>query len=117
MNFYDITQNGDIIAYYSNGQNQKLWQIPVCRFTSEDGLYREGGNLYSATEASGAMEMGVAGTENYGAVNAYNLETSNVDMTVEMVNMITTQRGFQSNSKVITTADEMLRKAMEIKRT
>lgn len=117
MSFYDIAQNGDIIAYYSNGQNQKLWQIPVCRFTSEDGLYREGGNLYSATEASGVMEMGVAGTENYGAINAYNLETSNVDMTTEMVNMITTQRGFQSNSKVITTADEMLRKAMEIKRT
>ncbi len=117
MSYYDIAQNGDIIAYYSNGQEQKLWQIPVCRFTSEDGLYREGGNLYSATEASGAMEMGVAGTENYGEINAYNLETSNVDMSSEMVNLIITQRGFQSNSKVITTADEMLRKAMEIKRT
>lgn len=117
MNYYDIASNGDIIAYYSNGQEQKLWQIPVCRFTSEDGLYREGGNIYSATDASGTMEMGVAGTENYGTINAYSLEASNVDMTAEMVNLIVTQRGFQSNSKVVTTADEMLRKAMEIKRT
>ena len=117
MSSYDIDENGDIIGYYSNGQNQKLWQIPVCRFTSEDGLYRQGGNLYSATEASGNMTMGVAGTENFGTINSYSLEMSNVDMATEMVNLIVTQRGFQSNSKVITTADEMLRKAMEIKRT
>ena len=57
-----------------------LWQIPVCRFTSEDGLRREGNNLFSATEDSGNMEMGVAGTENYGKINAYNIEHSNVDM-------------------------------------
>ena len=117
MSSYDIDENGDIIGYYSNGQNQKLWQIPVCRFTSEDGLYRQGGNLYSATEDSGNMTMGVAGTENFGTINSYSLEMSNVDMATEMVNLIVTQRGFQSNSKVITTADEMLRKAMEIKRT
>lgn len=117
MSYYDIDENGDIVGYYSNGQNQKLWQIPVCRFTSEDGLYRQGSNLYSATEASGNMTMGVAGTENFGTINAYCLEMSNVDMATEMVNLIVTQRGFQSNSKVITTADEMLRKAMEIKRT
>ena len=93
-----------------------LWQIPVCRFTSEDGLRREGNNVFSATEDSGQMEMGVAGTENYGKINAYNIENSNVDMSKEMVNMIVNQRGFQSNSKVVTTADQMLQKAMELKR-
>ncbi len=62
------------------------------------------------------MDMGVAGTENYGTVHAYNIEGSNVDMAMEMVNMIITQRGFQSNSKVVTTADQMLQKAMELKR-
>ena len=67
-------------------------------------------------EEAGQMEMGVAGTENYGTVNAYNVENSNVDMATEMVNMIITQRGFQSNSKVVTTADQMLQKAMELKR-
>ena len=71
--------------------------------------------IYTKEEA-GQMEMGVAGTENYGTVNAYNVENSNVDMATEMVNMIITQRGFQSNSKVVTTADQMLQKAMELKR-
>ena len=63
------------------------------------------------------MEMGRAGTENYGTIHAYNIELSNVDLTTEMVNMIITQRGFQSNSKAVTTADAMLQKAMEIKRS
>lgn len=111
-----ITPDGTVVGRYSNGQGQNLWQIPVCRFTSEDGLRREGSNLFSATEEAGQMEMGVAGTENYGTVNAYNVENSNVDMATEMVNMIITQRGFQSNSKVVTTADQMLQKAMELKR-
>lgn len=114
---YNISSDGVVTGYFSNGQSMDLWEIPVCRFTSEDGLRREGGNLFSATEASGQMEMGTAGTENYGTINAYNIETSNVDMAQEMVNMIITQRGFQSNSKVVTTADQMLQKAMELKRS
>ncbi|WP_300800357.1 flagellar hook-basal body complex protein [uncultured Desulfovibrio sp.] len=114
---FDITTEGDIVGYYSNGQNVKLWEIPVCRFTAEDNLYREGNNLFSATEECGQMEMGRAGTENYGTIHAYNIEGSNVDLSTEMVNMIITQRGFQSNSKAVTTADAMLQKAMEIKRS
>lgn len=62
------------------------------------------------------MEMGEAGTQNYGTIRAYNTENSNVDMATEMTNMIITQRGFQSNSKVVTTADQMLQKAVELKR-
>lgn len=112
----NITSDGKIVGTYSNGQSMDLWQIPVARFTSEDGLRREGGNLFSATEESGQMELGEAGTENYGQILAYNIEGSNVDMAQEMVNMILTQRGFQSNSKVVTTADMLLQKAMELKR-
>ena len=111
-----VKTDGTVVGRYSNGQDQNLWQIPVCRFVSEDGLRREGGNLFAATAEAGQMDMGVAGTENYGSVNAYNIEVSNVDMATEMVNMIITQRGFQSNSKVVTTADQMLQKAMELKR-
>lgn len=117
LNHISILADGTVEGSYSNGQSQSLWQIPVCRFTSEDGLRREGNNLFSAGPEAGAMEMGVAGTENYGTVAAYNIETSNVDMATEMVNMIVTQRGFQSNSKVVTTADQMLQKAMELKRS
>lgn len=111
-----ISNDGIVTGTFSNSQTLDLWEIPVARFVSEDGLYREGGNLFSATEDSGPAELGRAGTENYGNVLAYNIENSNVDMATEMVNMIVNQRGFQSNSKVVTTADEMLRKALELKR-
>ena len=112
-----IRNDGTVVGLFSNSQSIDLWQIPIARFTSEDGLRREGSNLFSATAESGQMELGTAGTENYGTVQAYNIELSNVDMTTEMVNMIVTQRGFQSNSKVVTTADQMLQKAMELKRS
>ncbi len=111
-----ISANGDVVGLFSNNQSMDLWQIPVCRFTSEDGLRREGHNMFSATPDAGQMDMGEAGTENYGTVRAYYIENSNVDMATEFVNMIITQRGFQSNSKVVTTADQMLQKAVELKR-
>lgn len=116
MSNMSVSEDGTIVGYYSNGQSMDLWEIPLARFTSEDGLYREGGNLFSATAESGQMELGKPGTENYGDVQAYSIEGSNVDMAQEFVSMILTQRGFQSNSKVVTTADEMLKKAMELKR-
>lgn len=116
MNDLTFNKEGQVVGTYTNGQTKVLFEIPICRFTSEDGLRREGGNMFSATADSGQMEMGRAGTENYGKLQANSLETSNVDMAREMVNMIVTQRGFQSNSKAVTTADTMLQKAMELKR-
>ena len=114
---YDITQNGDVVCYYSNGQHMTTWQIPLARFTSEDGLRREGDNLYAHVPAAGEMQLGMPGTENWGTIQAYNIEQSNVDIASEMVDLIVTQRGFQSNSKVVTTQDEMLKRAMELKRS
>ncbi len=111
-----VAENGDVVASYSNGQTKSLYRIPVFRFTSEDGLRREGNNLYSALEEAGEVEYGEAGTENYGSILSRHLEMSNVDMAREMTNMIITQRGFQSNSKSITTLDSMIQKAMELKR-
>lgn len=111
-----IDDAGTVTASYSNGQSHDLYRIPLFRFASEDGLRREGNNLYSATPESGAMEYGTAGTENYGTILGGTLETSNVDVSREMVNMIVVQRGFQSNSKSVTTANEMLQKAIELKR-
>lgn len=115
----NVTMNADgvISGTFSNGRSQDLWEVPVARFISEDGLRREGGNLFSATEMSGEAQLGKAGTENFGTIAAHNIENSNVDIANEMVNMIINQRGFQSNSKVVTTADQILQKAMEIKRT
>ena len=111
-----VSTDGVVTGYFSNGESRGLYEIPLCRFTSEDGLRREGGNLFSAGPEAGVMEMGTATTENYGEIMAYNIESSNVDMAQEMINMIINQRGFQSNSKVVTTADQLLQKAMELKR-
>jgi len=112
----EINAHGEVIISYTNNQSQTLYQIPIARFVSEDGLHREGGNLFSAPEAAGLMELGMPGSENYGGIYSHHLETSNVNMSREMVNMIITQRSFQSCSKALTTADAMLQKAIELKR-
>ncbi|MFV0421964.1 flagellar hook protein FlgE [Oleidesulfovibrio sp.] len=112
----EIDSKGIMSGNFSNGQVVDLYEIPLFRFTSEFGLRREGGNHFSATKESGEAQEGAATTENFGAVVASTLETSNVDASREFVNMIITQRGFQSQSKVVTTADSMLQKALELKR-
>lgn len=112
----DVASDGTVSGKYSNGQSQSLFRVPIFRFTSEDGLRSEGMNHYSATTASGLAQEGKAGTENFGTLAGKSLEQSNVDMAREMVNMIVTQRGFQTNSKVVTTADTMIQKALELKR-
>lgn len=111
-----IDEDGFIIARYTNGQTEELYQISLFRFKSQDGLRHEGNNHYSATNASGDPEEGVAGLENYGSILSQTLETSNVDIAREFTNMIITQRGFQANSKIITTSDTMLQRALELKR-
>ena len=111
-----IAEDGTISGQYSNGRSMELFQIPLFRFTSEDGLSHTGGNRYAATADSGAAQEGVAGTENFGTINECVLEQSNVDLSTEFSNLIITQRGFQMNSKVVTTCDQLLQKALEIKR-
>lgn len=112
----EVQGDGKVVASYTNGQSQVLYEIPVVRFTSEDGLRHEGMNHYSYTEDAGKREYGTAGTENYGKIRSNTIEMSNVDMSREMVNMIIMQRGFQMNSKSITTTDTMLQRALELKR-
>ncbi len=111
-----INADGMMTGKYSNGQNMDLFQIPIYRFMNEEGLRHEGGNRYTATEASGGAEEGLPGTENYGSLNEATLEQSNVDLATEFTSMIVTQRGFQMNSKVVTTSDQLLQKALELKR-
>lgn len=111
-----INAEGEINVRYSNGQEGTIYRIPIFRFASEDGLRREGNNMYSHTDAAGEMEYGTAGTENYGSVLGSHLETSNVNTAAEMVNMIIIQRGFQSNSKAFETTNKMIEQALEIKR-
>ncbi|MDR2123565.1 MAG: flagellar hook-basal body complex protein [Desulfovibrio sp.] len=111
-----VTQDGIVRGYYSNNQTEDHYRITLYRFTSQDGLRREGNNHYSYTSAAGAVTEGIAGSENFGSVHEYELEQSNVDYAREFSLLIVTQRGFQMNSKVVTTSDEMLKKALELKR-
>lgn len=112
----DISRDGIISGKYSNGESMDLFRISLYRFNSEFGLKREGSNHFSATSASGSAAEGVPDTENFGYIAPKALEQSNVDMAREFVTMITTQRGFQSNSKVITTQDSLIQQALQMKR-
>lgn len=116
LSTYQIDENGIVYGSYDNGETLALWQLLLCDFDSPQGLYREGGNLFSETKKSGKARQGVPNDAGFGATTAYNIEQSNVDMTREFVQMIMTQRGFQANSKGITTVDTMLETVIGMKR-
>lgn len=107
---------GTMVGYFTNGVKQDLAQIPLYTFVNEWGLRREGSNHFSATGASGEGVEGVAGTVNYGTIAQSTLEGSNVDMAEEFTKMIITERGFQANSKVITTQDQILQVLYQLKK-
>jgi flagellar hook protein FlgE len=116
LRYVNVTPDGIVRGSYSNGQTEDHWRITLYRFTSQDGLHHEGKNHYSATPASGDVTEGVAGSENFGTLAEFELEQSNVDYAREFSLLIVTQRGFQMNSKVVTTSDQMLQRALELKR-
>ena len=111
-----VSTNGVLTARYSNGVSLQLFQLTLYDFPSKQNLRREGGNLYTETRESGVPNSGAAGTGVFGATYGRNLEQSNADIAREFVNMITTQRGFQANSKSITTVDTMLETVIQMKR-
>ncbi len=111
-----VSTDGVVSVRYDNGVTLDLWQITLYDFINTQGLYREGSNLYSETRDSGSPTEGAAGTTGLGQVNSNSLEMSNVDLAKEFVYMISTQRGFQSNSKTITTVDTMLEQVINMKR-
>lgn len=116
LSTYQIDENGVVYGSYDNGETLALWQLLLCDFDNPQGLYREGGNLFSETKESGKARQGVPNDGGFGSTNAYNIEQSNVDMSREFVQMITTQRGFQANSKGVTTVDTMLETVINMKR-
>jgi len=111
-----VSRDGVLSVRYDNGVTLDLWQITLYDFINTQGLYREGSNLYTETRDSGSPTEGAAGTTGLGQVYSNSLEMSNVDLAQEFVYMISTQRGFQSNSKTITTVDTMLEQVINMKR-
>jgi flagellar hook protein FlgE len=111
-----VSTDGTISGNYSNGQVLNLYQVTLASFNNPWGLTRLGGNLFGETYESGVAYTNAPGVGSLGNINPNSLEQSNVDLATEFVNLITTERGYQANSKVITTTDEMLQELLQIKR-
>ena len=111
-----IQQNGMIYASYDNGVTRLLGQIGVAEFPNPEGLEKNGDNLYAASLNSGEFTGAVDITMSGGYMSTGVLEMSNVDLSAEFTEMITTQRGFQANSRIITVSDTMLEELVNLKR-
>ena len=112
-----IQNNGMIYASYDNGMTKLLGQIATAEFANASGLEKQGDNLYSATLNSGEFDgIGVDVTANGSYMSTGQLEMSNVDLSSEFTEMITTQRGFQANSRIITVSDTLLEELTNLKR-
>ncbi len=113
---YSINSAGIVTGNYSNGLRKPLAQLALASFNNPAGLSKEGGSLYSASPNSGIAQTGAANNGGRGMILSGTLEMSNVDLAQQFTEMITAQRGFQANSKIITTSDQMLQDLVNLKR-
>ncbi|MDH8676626.1 flagellar hook protein FlgE [Fusibacter bizertensis] len=113
---FNISSKGEIIGIYTNGERKVLQTLGLVDFDNPAGLEKIGGNLFQNTPNSGTPKYGAPATGSFGAVTPGALEMSNVDLAAQFTDMITTQRGFQANSRVITTSDEILQELVNLKR-
>jgi flagellar hook protein FlgE len=111
-----IDSNGNIIGNFSNGRDEVIATIALANFINPAGLEKAGNNSYVTSFNSGEAQIGRPGTGDRGLVKANSLEMSNVDLAKEFTEMIVAQRGYQANSRVISTSDEMLTELVNIKR-
>ncbi len=113
---FKIDQSGNITGVFSNGTNRLLGQIAMASFTNPGGLEKAGESTYAVSNNSGDPNISNSGVAGKGKIIAGALEMSNVDLAEEFTNMIVTQRGFQANTKIITTSDQMLQDLLTLKR-
>ncbi|OSM00374.1 flagellar hook protein FlgE [Magnetofaba australis] len=111
-----IAEDGKIYGAYTNGETKALYQISLVDFDNQQALEQVGANLFSETALSGLPREGEPGSGRLGDIVSYALEASNVDMSSEFVTMITTQRAFQANSRLVTVTDGMLEELIALKR-
>lgn len=117
MTGVSIQNDGKIYGAYDNGQTKLLGQIAVANFANAAGLEKTGDNLYQATLNSGEFDgIGVDVSSDGGSIRSGVLEMSNVDLSTEFTELITTQRGFQANSRIITVSDTLLEELVNLKR-
>ena len=111
-----IDQTGTIIGVFTNGRSYSLAQVAMAKFVNNEGLMHESGSLFSASANSGDPIIGTAGTGGRGGIESSALEMSNVDLSKSLTELIVIQRGFQANSKTITTSDQLLQTLLDLKR-
>ncbi|MDQ7045276.1 MAG: flagellar hook protein FlgE [Sulfurimonas sp.] len=110
-----IDQSGTLVGSFSNGRSFGLAQIGMAKFTNNEGLSTEGGNVYIQTANSGDPIIGTAATAGRGFIQSSALEASNVDLSRALTQLIIIQRGFQANGKTITTSDQLLQTLIGLK--
>jgi flagellar hook protein FlgE len=112
---YAIDENGVILGQYSNGKSRPMGQIAMANFASVDGLTPLGNNAWAESSSSGPPIVGVPNAGSMGALRANSVETSNTDLTAELVNMITAQRVYQANAQTIKTEDSILQTLVNLR--
>lgn len=113
---FNINKSGQIVGVFSNGLTQVLAQVALASFNNPAGLTRSGDTMFAESGNSGTAQIGAAGVGGKGEITPGALEMSNIDLSQEFTDMIVTQRGFQANSRIITTSDEMLQELVNLKR-
>jgi flagellar hook protein FlgE len=113
---FQISTNGDVIGVFSNGEKLTMATIALANFNNPSGLEKIGGTSYQETTNSGIAQVGTPSSGSRGSLLGGSLEMSNVDLAQEFTNLIIAQRGFQANSRVITTSDRMLQDLVDLKR-
>jgi flagellar hook protein FlgE len=111
----DVDTSGVVFARYTNGRSQALGQVALSNFANPQGLRQLGDTTWGETFTSGDPVRGSAGTSSFGLIQAGALESSNVDLTAQLVNMITAQRNFQANAQMISTADQVTQTIINIR--
>ena len=109
-----VDDDGMISGIYSNGETLPIGQIALANFANLQGLAKAGSSIYVDTLESGSPVIGQANVGDYGSIASYSLELSNVDLATEFVNMISTQRAYQANSKVISTGSDLLNEVVNL---
>jgi flagellar hook protein FlgE len=116
MSGFQIDTEGVITASYDNGSLREVARLAMSSFTNPNGLAKSGDTYFTETINSGRAMIGLPGTQNRGTILPGSLEMSNVNLADEFTDMIVTQRGFQANSRTITTSDQMLQELLTLKR-
>jgi len=115
LNGIRVDETGTLIGSFTNGRSFGLAQVAMANFANNEGLEADGGNVFIQTSNSGDPIIGAAGTGKRGIITASALEMSNVDLSRSLTQLIVIQRGYQANSKTITTSDQMLQTLLQLK--